>query len=186
MSQLTGILVIILCCILGACSNAESAPEVAPPVSSALPIEPEEDLVNPYPVYERLTELCLSYGESRQDVFTLNEEGRLTLWPLLRVNEWIVATDLPFFSGSGNGIYFTANDMAWWVERFDDKTIIIPSDINGNGEKICFYAPDGVRDAVLAFAEILAQENDNPATEMQYNRIKNSATSNEDDMALIY
>jgi len=142
----------------------EPEPEPVPEPEPEPELEPEpvEDTFErptdePFPILERIDRLLVGSGFEEPITYILDDDQRMDLWSLMRVEDWVVATDLPAIGFSAAFYIYEIENGEWvqtWFFNFwDDQTLIVPW---GSGES--YFAPLDVIDDVLAFAETLTPQ----------------------------
>ena len=122
-----------------------------------------------YPVFEKIETVYMGGWEDPEDdiVFMLSDEERAILWLLMRVDEWVVAEDLPAMGVDSNfriieeavqtswTFIYHGIGQAWGFSQYYEHTLIIPALPDENSQKICYFAPADVLIDIIAFAETL-------------------------------
>ena len=170
-------LILVLCFTLGACGKKTAAPSTSPSqvadppptpnIESALPSdptpepavdvpsEPTTESYSYYPIFERIEKICVGDGYGDADtVFTLNDDERSALWLLMRVDDWVVATDLPI-AGFVPEFYILEDEQAWFFNIYRGQILVVPSSPPPDGDKVCYFAPTDVLTDIMAYTETL-------------------------------
>jgi hypothetical protein len=123
---------------------------------------PADEPYHCYPVFERIDRLTVGDGyEPENDVnFTVSDDERSELWRLMRVDEWVVAADLPVTSFYPTFYIAEETETAFQVwlftPAFNQWALIVPSFPNPNDDfKICYFAPLDIIADIIAFTETL-------------------------------
>ena len=158
-------LLLVICLMLGACGGQNAAPSSSPPPTPsgepALTPEPADQPYSYYPVFERIEELYVGGGYGDEPAYLLSDDERSQLWLLMRVDDWVVASDLPI-GGFSSKFYILEGDQTWYFNAYagGDKTLIVPGAPDPNGEKTCYFAPIDVITDILAYTETLTPFSD--------------------------
>jgi hypothetical protein len=119
-----------------------------------------------YPVVEKIEkiETGSSYEPENQVVFILSDEERSELWLLMRIDEWVIASDLAL-DLSVSPSDFSIHEMgineehgapqSWAFRKWDGQTLISPSLPDKDSKKICYFAPADILPNLVSFTERL-------------------------------
>ena len=164
------LLPLALCFIFAACGG-QTAVHLESPPSNAQPTVPAPDSeIEPisesgagihrcFPIFERVKKIYAGqdfYGE--WIAFTLSDEERARLWQLMRVDDWIVASDslelgrLQFYIVEHYNNEFV---QTWFFSHLEEQTLIVPSLSNEDGVKTVYFAPACVITDIMAYVEML-------------------------------
>jgi len=151
-------------------ADVEGVAEVWPGIDGApvvvLPEMTTENTAPPYsyyPVFDKIEKINIGNGyESENDtVFVLSDEERLELWRLMRIDEWIVASDLPHEVPGAVFSIFEKPDkidamafQSWAFKQYGEQLLIIPALPDENSVKICYFAPFDILTDIMAFIEM--------------------------------
>ncbi|MCL2810977.1 MAG: hypothetical protein FWD25_03710 [Clostridia bacterium] len=143
-------ILLALCFILGVCSS-----EIVDPSASRYPVFERIKIVHVY-------EMGGYYEEASTDNL-LSDEQRSMLWSLMRVDGWVVASDLP---ETGFLAEFCVVELCddeyvqiWFFNDWSkEHALIVPGVPPQKGEKICYFAPADVIIDIMAYVETLNYE----------------------------
>ena len=128
------------------------------------PNETEAELYSYYPVFERIEKIIVgdgyNYEPEDEIIFILNDTERSELWRLMRIDEWVIATDLPAIGLYPTVIITEPAFQVWFFNLWDEEQIlIIPSSPNpNNDEKVCYFAPLDILTDIITFTETLTPQ----------------------------
>ena len=164
MKKLLLAILLILGCLLGACSNepaveTEIAPEITSEPASNSNTEPESNSTTEsysyYPVADKLERIYLGSGYEEDPFFiALNEEERLEIWSLMRIDEWVIAEDIPI-GGFAEEFYLQEGPQKWLFNQYDGQALIVPSLRDPDGMRTCYYAPVDIITDIKTYTEAL-------------------------------
>ena len=144
MKKLALIFLLTFCLALTACDNK--------PVDLPVDQSDPQEIVS---IFEKIEKLSLGEGYGDDMFFLPNANEQSELLQLMRMDEWVVASDLPI-TGFSSEFYLQENEQTWFFNKYNDQTLIVPSSPDSNGEKVCYLAPKDVIPDVLAYAETLS------------------------------
>jgi hypothetical protein len=125
-----------------------------------------EEQYSYYPVFDKIEkiEVGSAYEPENQIIFMLSDEERSELWQFMRIDEWVIAPDLPLdlsvspseFSIHEKGITEEHGaPQSWAFRKWDEQTLISPSLPDKDSKKICYFAPADILPKFISFTETL-------------------------------
>ena len=168
---------LVLCLVLCACGGKAASPSapISPQTAGSYPTSDikattpskseaalpsghiTDEEYSYYPTLEKMEKISLGNEYEDAPFFILNEKERGDLWPLMRINEWVVASDLPI-SGYSSEFYISEASQIWFFNQYDDKILVVPSSSDKRGEKVCYFAPPDVISDIQTYLETLTPQ----------------------------
>jgi len=117
-----------------------------------------------YPVLDKIEKIYIgsAYEPENQIIFVLNDKERLELWQLMKIDEWITASDLPLSLPTSD---FSIHEkvineehgawQSWAFREWEGQTLIVPSLPDKDSKKICYFASADVLLNLISFTETL-------------------------------
>ena len=157
------IILVVMAVLLAGCTKEETEQlESEADIETEAIIETDTEQYSYFPIRDRIDEIHIGsdYEDENYTVFVLNEKERVILWQLIRVDEWVVAEDLPAAGFDHDFSISEGNEQSWFFcNWYGRQVLIIPSFPNPeDGEKVCFFAPLDVLTDTVAFIDTLTPQ----------------------------